>query len=694
MKSLDELPACVDDLELANSTSITVRSGDEDDDDDSSPLQNLLNEYKDKEPGVFSVGGTLGIDSNAFRLEFSDVYVSVVKLQDNAGNYDGKILALQGMVHFHIAKIFKASAALVGEYDTSMLDDALELFNKEMDDDEKEEAARTRNKFYTETGDTIRIYDLNDDCKDTNGLYFMFDTEGNETEKQYVFTATGLMDFSWLKKIGVNCGLKVGVIGAYSSFEDAWEVGLGVKLTAVSGVEWMVVGRAGFLNGQFNSFAFTVKGEISIGPVVLTQVKFGVSGLAENVQTYSPGLAVGFGPEINFKDLISPVAKVLGLKVGAFRVAEVGVFGDIDSDFQNISLSVEGTLLGLLEIKGGWKRINGNYNEISISVGTQNSSTFNFSISGSVTWCENQLSIRGSLSGSFKWDFTALGITWVGVNVGGGISVVYNQAYSQKTLSVSVSGRAEVKVAFVKVGVNVSKSWFFNLSSRSEELYCCSNTLLAEATPGEATRSVIYAPDKMDISGDMLRSYSWVATDLAAEGRMYITVAAQYALTDMEWILYGPDGSIYTSNDISETVMVKHISYSQLELSVDNASIGDWVLDVYGSHYRNGEILIYAEAGDPVETGVRILSVDKTSVTLEYQAHATGDNFLIGLYMERADGPADEYDGTILDYLDATVGDEYRQVTIDLPEDVQGGRYQFYIMAQSTNCAEIAYSQK
>ena len=91
---------------------------------------------------------------------------------------------------------------------------------------------------------------------------------------------------------------------------------------------------------------------------------------------------------------------------------------------------------------------------------------------------------------------------------------------------------------------------------------------------------------------------------------------------------------------------------------------------------------------------MRIVSLDKKSVTVEYQAHATGDHYLAALYMERADQPADQYEGRILDYLSATEGDEYRKATFDLPEDIQGGMYRFYVMAQSTNCAEVAYSAK
>ncbi len=467
------------------------------------------------------------------------------------------------------------------------------------------------------------------------------------------------------------------------------------KFTTSSDKEWMAVGRVGFKGGRLNTIAVEVNGEIPIGPVVFTQIKFGVTGMAETVQTYSPGLGVAFGPEINFGSLVSPVAKVLGLKVGNFHVVEVGVSGDVSSDFNEVNLSVEGKLLGLLEIKGGWKRKDGNYNEISLSVGTKSAATFNFCISGSVGWSSDQLTVKGMLDGSFKWDFTALGITWVGVNVGGGISVVYNQSFARKTLSVAVNGRANVKVAFVKFGVDVGKSWFFDLSSNRG--YDCVNAELGEAERPAFVGGRVPLRDGAggDVpEGDRLASHSWTASALAASGKMYITVAAQYSLSDLEWVLYSADGRSYASADGDGPVEVTRVSYSQLELAVEKPAEGVWTLDVYGSAKWNGEVLIYAEAGDPIETDVRVVAADKNTVTVEYQAHATGENSLVALYMERADKADDEYEGTILDYLQATAEGEYRQAVVNLPEDVQGGQYRFYVMAQSTNAAEIAYSAK
>ena len=664
--------------------------------EESISIDKLLEQYTDHDPGVFSIGGTFGIDATAFQVELNSVYVSVVDVKSDEGALTGKLLVVQGIVYVRIGSILTVSATLLGEYDPDTLTDPLEIFNQKPEtEEERKEAMRTRNKFYDLSGNIIQRKDFIGEAGANNGLYFMYNRSGIQQEKEYVFTATGLLDLDWLKKIGVNCGLKVGAIGAYNAFKSEWEVGLGVKFTVPSGTEWLVVGRVGFKSGRLNNIALEVKGEIPIGPVIFTQIKMGVSGLAESVQTYAPGLGVAFGPQIDFNALSSKFAKMIGLKNGKFRVVEAAVFGEISSNFQNMSLSVEGTFVGLLEVKGGWKYEDGK-NEISLSVGTRKSETFNFRISGSVCWGGGDLTVRGSLDGSFKWDFTALKVNWVGVNVGGGVSVIYNQAGSRKTVSISAGGRAQVKVLFVKVGVNVSNSWFLDLSSR-DLAHTCTNTRLQDASSG-AKRSLRAAAKANDtpenIQGEKIGSYSWTSTELAEEGRTYITLAVQNSLVDLEWVLYGADGTVYTSEDLGKPIQVKQVSFSQLELTVDNAAQGDWTLDVYGNRNRNGEVLIYAEAGDPVETDVRIVSVDNKSVTVEYQAHATGDSYLAALYMQRADRPDDEYEGMILDYLVATEGDEYRKVTVDLPEDVQGGKYKFYVMAQSTNCSEVAYSAK
>ncbi len=654
-------------------------------------IEEMLDDYKDREPDLFSIGGSFGVNSPAFTLEVSNVYVSVEQLKDKEGNNSGKFVAVQGLGKMKIAKLFHATASLIGEYETYFLTDPLEVFNKTKIPEEEEEDLKPKNAFHN-----MEHHDLLQDASSTQGLYYLYDTNGDFREKQYALSVTGLINLSWLEKIGVNCKLMLGVGGAFNTFTDSWEVAVGAKFTTPSDKEWIVVGQVGFMGGKINTLYVEVRGEIPIGPIVFTQIKFGVTGMADTVQTYSPGLGVAFGPEISFGSLASPVAKVLGLKKGNFYVLEVGASGDIASDFSDVNLSIEGTLLGLLEIKGGWKHTSAGYNEIGLSVGTSRSSTFNFTISGSVGWSSNQLTVNASLDGSFKWDFSVWGYTLIGVNVGGGIKVVYNEIDRRRNLSISVNGRANVKITFFTVGVNVSKNWNIDLGTRR-------GFLSANVPMEEAQRPVYTVSRELSLrdagvaeiaEGELLGTGSWRADAFAAGGKMVITVAAQYSLANTEWILTGADGTKYSSDNGAEFLSVEQVSYSQIEITIDKPAEGVWSLDVFGSKKWNGEIFIGAEAGDPIETELRVVALEGTSLTIEYRAHATGQDNFVALYMEQADKDDEDYEGTIVDYLAPTEGEEFQTVTLELPEDIQGDKFRFYVMAQSSNCDEVAYSAK
>ena len=71
-------------------------SGGEDKGEETISIDKLLEQYTDHAPGVFSIGGTFGIDSSLFQVELSDVYISVVNVQDDAGIKVGELLAVQG----------------------------------------------------------------------------------------------------------------------------------------------------------------------------------------------------------------------------------------------------------------------------------------------------------------------------------------------------------------------------------------------------------------------------------------------------------------------------------------------------------------------------------------------------------------------------------------------------------------------
>lgn len=52
--------------------------------EESISIDKLLEQYTDHDPGVFSIGGTFGIDSSLFQVELSDVYISVVNVKNDA----------------------------------------------------------------------------------------------------------------------------------------------------------------------------------------------------------------------------------------------------------------------------------------------------------------------------------------------------------------------------------------------------------------------------------------------------------------------------------------------------------------------------------------------------------------------------------------------------------------------------------
>ena len=156
---------------------------DEEEEEDSSPIAKLLNQYSEHDPGVFSIGGTFGIDSSIFQAELNSVYVSVINVKSDTGDLTGKLLVVQGIAYFRIGKLITISATLLGEYDPDTLTDPLELFNKEPESEaERQESMRTLNKFYDLSGDTIRRNDFIGEAGANNGLYFLYDKDGSQQD--------------------------------------------------------------------------------------------------------------------------------------------------------------------------------------------------------------------------------------------------------------------------------------------------------------------------------------------------------------------------------------------------------------------------------------------------------------------------------------------------------------------------------
>ncbi|MBP5780679.1 MAG: hypothetical protein J6X34_05530, partial [Clostridia bacterium] len=121
-----DLPETIYDNEIYTVTPMTLSVGAKaEKEDESTSIEKLLNQYKEHDPGIFSIGGTFGIDATAFQVELNSVYVSVVNVQGDTGAPAGKLVTVQGIVYVRVGKIITISATLLGAYDPDTLTDPL-----------------------------------------------------------------------------------------------------------------------------------------------------------------------------------------------------------------------------------------------------------------------------------------------------------------------------------------------------------------------------------------------------------------------------------------------------------------------------------------------------------------------------------------------------------------------------------------
>ena len=107
MTSSANLPESCDysDTNTVYPMTLAVGTGAKSGNEESSPIAKLLNQYSEHDPGVFSIGGTFGIDAAAFQAELNSVYVSVVNVRSDVGDVTGKLVVVQGIAYFRIGKI-------------------------------------------------------------------------------------------------------------------------------------------------------------------------------------------------------------------------------------------------------------------------------------------------------------------------------------------------------------------------------------------------------------------------------------------------------------------------------------------------------------------------------------------------------------------------------------------------------------
>lgn len=721
-----------------------------------SSIEELLESYKGSEPEWISVGPTVGIDCWFFTAGVNNAYITV----EDVAETTQKIIGIQGNAELRVSRFISIKCCLIGAADDIDVRDELELFDKAKDKGGFRELSCKDSFGYYASPNTIMS-----EAASNQGLYYLYD--GDElVDKQYVMSVVGVGELDWLKKIGIpDIDLKMALMFQINTFEDEFKVAGGVKFTLANKPAFSAVVSVGFKQHELDSLAFAVKGEVSIGPVTITALGFGLSGMAgKEANTIAVEVGMAFGKKVA---LPSTIAKLLDTEEKMFLVEVVGN-GEVATDFNNIFISVQGNILGFIEINGHYRYSNGYHHEVGLSVGTVKSSSFRFRVAGDVGWDKDSLSVKIALEGNYKTDFSvkAFGKTWefAALDVGGGVTFDYNSkttheseyvARKDSSLCISLYGHANVKILFVKFGVQVSKNWFIKdapdyvysspvrsvIPDDEEPEYIeCSNIELQSLTREELsampglpaqTRGDVSARYDETISTDefpreLLEEFC-LELDYDCEGKsLEVMVAAQYTLKDCYWEIV-TNGAIYTSDDdLSDTpVSVTEINHSQYQLSVANPQAGPWIIDIYGSKDWNGAILMNAELGNPVETSLVLdeVSTEKkeiviydyddegniktdeagnqiiddsyvgnvTKVTFTYQARAEGTDSLVLLCMEEAG--SQEHNGVVVTMLEATTGDDTKTVTIEIPYDIQGGQYAFYIKAMSSDWNGAAYSQ-
>lgn len=718
-------------------------------------LDDLLDAYKDSEPGYINFGPTCaGIDCWFLSADVNNVFIAV----ENIGDTGQTLVAIQGNASLRVGRFLSIKGCLIGEPED--MRDEIEVFDKAKDKGGYRNLNSSDCFAYDSTPNTIL-----EDAKKNQGLYYLYD--GDELiDTQYVMSVVGVGELDWLEKIGLpKVDLQIALSLQMNTFEDSYAVLGGFKITLENKPAFTGIVSVGFVKGELDSFGFSIKGEIPLGGVTLTAVGFNLSGMAgsePNVIAAELGLA--FGKKVELPSLI---AKMLDTS-DKFFVWEIIGGGEVATDFKNVNISVQANVLGFIEAIGHYRYINGYYHEAGISVGTVKSSLFRFRVEGDVGWSKDSLSIKVSLEGNFKFDFTvkAFGTNWefAALDVGGGISFDYNSqdkkistgvVRNDASLCISVNGHANVKILFAKFGVQVNKNWFIEydpeysystdvrsvIPATSEAEYIeCENLQLQSLTREEL--STMPTLPEMTRAGSDARYDETIGTDefprelleemcleLSEDGAgksIEIMVAAQYTLNDCYWEIV-TNGAIYTSKDDLSTTPVTftQVSHSQYQLSIANPQAGPWILDVYGSKEWNGAILLNAELGNPIETSLSIddfgtvkkevvfyeyddagnIKTDEeghqvikdsyfgnvTQATVTYQAHAGDADALVLLCMEEAG--SQEHNGVVVSVLDTTAGDDTKTVTVEIPYDIQGGEYAFYIKAMASDWNGASFSQ-
>ncbi len=671
------------------------------------PMLTIVKELEEKEDGYYKLDN-MGIMGGSFSFSIAGIGVSV----DNAFvtvltvSEQQKLYVIQANASVDLASFFVLNGTFAGAHNPLSLFDALTVFDKQTSGGDSGSGSGTDwTGHFPLFWEQDNLYDNPlKQASANNGIYLLQDTKTGEIVSQnQVFTVTGLFSPEVLKKLGLDITLTVGASFSMNSFTEKKSGTIGVLLKLASGIEVQAVGGVSFHGSSINGFYFEVKSDVlAIGPVTLSRIKLAADGLQVGTSKYSVGLGAAFGRKVKVS-LPAPVKKLLPkLADGVFPV-EVNADTTFATDASYIYLGVTGSVFDMVNFSGSWEHVKGEYDEIAFKVGTTRNPNFNLSLEGSAKWSDKSLTVQGTFSGNFRWEWSWKSFS-LATDVSGRIAVVYSKLYETGretlTLSLAGSGTASVKVwrVQIKVGANASGTWTWNLSDGTPKTLSTAMALSSVERPAEPflLRAVNAAsPTDAWTSGGYTVNYSesWSQSDGAENGKLRITVAARYSLERSNWVLKGSNGETFygTPSDLATTdsaVAFRKISHDIWELSMNAPAAGTWTLDVYTNGNWSGEVLAVAEYDRILSPTLAIRERDANHITFDYDIGSTGANGAT-LYLCMEENDSAEHKGTVVAILDDASGTFVWQ----RPEDIQGGDYRFYLMAVAENSSQPGYSE-
>ena len=494
---------------------------------------------------------------------------------------------------------------------------------------------------------------------DLSGDNYFSVTHSNKKNEWILVGEIKVPDMKFGKFEFSDMGLKVNT--AESSFTASASV-------QIPWIKYGFSGSIGIANGHLDSMALKVTGlSLPLGSTGLfvTSIGGGIEGIATSLNlTFTGNMGLTYGPTIS----IEWDCEWLGIDDGDYNLCEI----NLDS-----KISTKGDIFGKAAVTslGGFIKGNG---EVKAGGGS-------FSMKGEFTMLNDFISVSGELTSS---DEGGVAITGVGK-----FQVPRHEHFGMfRGMGLSVNARANFSKRYIMAwesmtvfGNQISVGIKCSFEKKIKVTLLGASDLLNGGDLGTKTRG---ADSSNGLRGATTPSVSGIYTvvdDGTTLFQFNFTMSDAYASLSY-------DGTEYMQTDIAEGLygnmqIVNELTSAYcVTIAVDNAALGDWTLNAYGDD--DAEFGVYAllpgGAPEPVINGI-VLGGDSRSATINYSLGDLSalENATLSVY--RVEGDSMEYAGTLLDTIDAT--DATGVFQYDLPDELAGGDYAFYLSVESDNYA-------